>query len=738
MAFGLSTLNVVRAAACAAFLAGAVEAAFAQSTLPLDDVSINGSVTGSAETYRNFGNKDFSPYFSEGRQLYAELDLNMVTRPSAFETFQARAFALANNSDYRSLDSGLLLENAALRWERGDVELPFRVVAGDYFSFLSSRTIQRSLKGGMFEVQPALGDELTNSTLVFFGAPAADYESIDYDRNLFYGASSLFSWRDLSRVSLNVVGNAARPGSLGGQTRLDERTVSIAGVTEASMFAQTVQFEAEAAAFSGDVVDGGRVRRVHNEPGLFAAVTGSADAAPITYEFRFADYAGDFRPRGNVVDFDRRSYEFYSSIGLPEGLFLRPRLTRVLAQPSQDSELRTDVAGIGLDGIYRFRKGVGLNLDTDFFRQRDTGRGTGVDQTSDVAELNFAFLNPSPWTPSLGLFVQDFRDDMRARNDQTTLEVRPSVRFDRYYAGGYSIYAEPGWVQRRIRGSRNDERDEYGPRLFLGLYTDDGASLDAYALAVFQDQQASGVTEFNFYDAGLYFSYYFGRHGLAIEANYQRQEFDPGDTTTAIRAALRYTLFFNKPRVVSDAPPSGVALSRRDVGSNVGGGYLDFLVAGLGLSVDDLRAQAQRRGLVIPTTFDATTVWSTTAFQQIAEAQRAFAIVRGARVSKLGLVIGFAEDRGFEASRGYETVRSDVARALGAPTFVDDRGRIETTIVDDLRRGDVRRFSAWQTPKGTLRLLLRAHAGNTVRLELIQEGGAVANARRYRGAVEVP
>ena len=116
MAAGLSTLNVVRAAACAAFLAGAVGAAFAQSTLPLDDVSINGSVTGSAETYRNFGNKDFSPYFSEGRQLYAELDLNMVTRPSAFETFQARAFALANNSDYRSLDSGLLLENAALRW----------------------------------------------------------------------------------------------------------------------------------------------------------------------------------------------------------------------------------------------------------------------------------------------------------------------------------------------------------------------------------------------------------------------------------------------------------------------------------------------------------------------------------------------------------------------------------------------------------------------------------------------
>ncbi|RPJ55744.1 MAG: hypothetical protein EHM12_11630, partial [Dehalococcoidia bacterium] len=167
-------------------------ALYAEDKTPLKDWTLSMENTARYENYDFWGDPAGSPYQSLGGQFYNEMTTSFSRRFSDFESFQGRFDLLYNDSRYRSRHNGFVLERGNLTWEKGNAPAPFRTQLGDSFSFMSIRTIQRSLKGFQLELQPAFSSSERKQSLLFFtGAGTDDYRDFTPLNNLFSGGSYL-------------------------------------------------------------------------------------------------------------------------------------------------------------------------------------------------------------------------------------------------------------------------------------------------------------------------------------------------------------------------------------------------------------------------------------------------------------------------------------------------------------------------------------------------------------------
>ncbi|MDQ7010638.1 MAG: hypothetical protein Q9M29_02335, partial [Mariprofundaceae bacterium] len=201
-------------AAAALVCAPVVSAVAAHAAPDLTELSgwpawhIYGSNTYRADVYNAYGDRASSPYPFTGIQDYDELNLSLERRLSPFDRVTGQVNGLLYNaSRYRSSFQGAVPERLNIRRDKGDVLIPYRAEAGDFFAFQSYRTVQRSLKGVQVELQPHLGGRARHSIVLFSGGGSPAWRSFQLADDWSNGASWLVEHPVYGRLSANLVFN---------------------------------------------------------------------------------------------------------------------------------------------------------------------------------------------------------------------------------------------------------------------------------------------------------------------------------------------------------------------------------------------------------------------------------------------------------------------------------------------------------------------------------------------------
>ncbi|MCG8324531.1 MAG: hypothetical protein MI673_03365, partial [Thiotrichales bacterium] len=121
----------------------------------LDDWSVTGANTVRASLYDTEGLGSASPYPFEGDKYFNEFNIYLNRADSPYDKWRAEVTGVVNISDeYRAADFGVVPERLSLVRENGLSDIPYKAEFGDMFTFFSTLTLQRSLKGFQLEMHP--------------------------------------------------------------------------------------------------------------------------------------------------------------------------------------------------------------------------------------------------------------------------------------------------------------------------------------------------------------------------------------------------------------------------------------------------------------------------------------------------------------------------------------------------------------------------------------------------------
>ncbi len=246
----------------------------------------------------------------------------------------------------------MLAERLNLTWEKGDGAVPFRAEAGDYFASFSPRTIQLNLKGAQIDIQPGIGGSKTRSSaVVFSGVNQSIYRDIDYNRDMYHGASALIDDPRYGIYALNVVNNHREADVAAGLEARNQTVFGIATEHKVELAGQRLTLEAEIAHFIGDHAagDGGGTDTGEADNGYYFQLDGRGDS-PLTYNLRYENYGADYRPNGASITPDRQTIETGLGWRFTDGLQLRLRGQAFRDSLESDNPTDTSVGGVNLSG----------------------------------------------------------------------------------------------------------------------------------------------------------------------------------------------------------------------------------------------------------------------------------------------------------------------------------------------------------------------------------------------------
>ncbi|HKK15253.1 MAG TPA: hypothetical protein VJ981_01000, partial [Gammaproteobacteria bacterium] len=175
----------------------------------MDDWHFFGSNTVRGSVYDAYGPGTGSPYPFEGGMLFDEFNVYMSKQNSRYDQWRGEVFGVVNTRDrYRSSFNGLVPERLNFTRENGEGRLPYRLELGDYFSYFSFLTLQRSLKGVQFEFQPLTNNHSRRHSIIFTaGADEADWRDLTPRDNFTTGLSWLIQDEKFGSLSMNFVHN---------------------------------------------------------------------------------------------------------------------------------------------------------------------------------------------------------------------------------------------------------------------------------------------------------------------------------------------------------------------------------------------------------------------------------------------------------------------------------------------------------------------------------------------------
>ena len=673
---------------------------------------VRGSLSARAEDYGNDGDPDSAIYFAEGGQHYGEFNLNAERQASPFDRTQFRTNGLYNQSEYRSTEQDAVLEQMALRWDKGDTALPFSLQAGDYFGYLSRRTLQLGLKGMQLELQPGGRADRRHSFLLFAGDPASTYNELRSDGSLFSGASWLLSDRDRGLLGVNLVNNRDRQQlNADGSDRVQD-VASVVGATEFPVATQRFSLEGEIAGLEGD----GNGFQDESGLGFFTQLTGRSSASPLNYSARFEQYDEHFAPAGAVVTRDRRSLETRGSWQFGLGPQLRLRALGFRDGYESDDPLDTVTYGANLVGPLQLGGKRLLNFDADLFTQTVNNRSDNIDTLTRTARLDLSAPLGGQWSGRLGLFRQDIDDRTLDPGTTDTRELRLVASRDLQLFGDYGFLA-PELVLRTIEGPDSDS-DETGPGLTFGFY---GAaySLDGWYYRLEQDRSGAGASDFTTDSVGLLFSTWRGSHFLELEANYD--EFGTGGAgdTSGYRVGAQYTWFFARE-------PRRAARQAAEVGAGPGGDGArgrpvdDLLAVRPGQTLEAAQAELTARGLKPNYRQARMLVFDSPGLLPGLDQRQRYAVLHdGRRVLSTALAMDFdAVGDPVSMARQYADARALFLRRFGPPARAHEAGEFSENLAADLAAGRFLRLIEWHTGAGTLRFGIPRRPDGLVRMEL--------------------
>ncbi len=688
----------------------------AQETQWLQDWSITVDNTARYEHYDYWGNPSGSPYQDTGGQFYNELATGFSRRYSPYEFIQGRADLLYNDSGYRSRYTGFVLERCNLTWEKGDRGVPFRNQLGDTFSFISTRTIQRSLKGIQLEFQPTFASmDGKNSFLLFSGAGADDYKDYTPRDNLFSGASWLMEHPRWGNYAVNIVHNhSARDESNEYSTR-NQITTGVTGEKKWALGKQEMTVEGEVNFFTGDYIDfmDNTVKENASGMGYFGQLRGKT-GTPFTYRLRYENYGKNYKPKGALVNQDYEACEAHGAWRFTQGLNLRGRLQRFTDGVSSGNPTETNVAGVALTGPLGFFHPA-LTTNFDAFCQTTEDHDKTID--TDIQSLNLSLGMPvRSWATRLALIGRRLENYAVANSrSQHTIEVSLSGAHAIALAS-FKGSITPGLVFQHLQGNQTDG-DVYGGSLGLQLAREHHYFGLNYNLLL-KKAYAAGTRDDFINTLSANYRLVYGAHTLGLEMDYTDRDPTSADATEAYRVGAFYTFHFEKPAGKTVASVFRPLFTRQEEAASPQQPALmpsKIIGEDLATVMRQLDTQGLTGGIMQP----GLVVYEAHILDEIDERQRFGLLTDETIVNGTVLVIDFDNVGNQQTvAQTFGRVQAAILKRLGPPTDTYDQGEFSPDFINDLNTGKFARITEWKTKDGIIRFGIPQRLDKQVRMEL--------------------
>lgn len=699
---------------------------------------VSGSNSARSEYYNTEGDLSGSPYAFEGAQGFNEFNLNFANRFSSYREFKGQVYGVANNSDYRFPDTGLQAERINLLYENGEAGTPYRLEGGDVYSYLSYRTIQRSLKGAQLDMQPRFDASGRKHSFLFFsGANQNRWNDFDFAADNSSGLSWLVEDGSLGSLSLNLVYNDAKA-----QTPFDldrEQWISsIAADTNFNLGSHNLNLEGELVYFDGDYEGDFSAEDGQNQSdlGAFAELVGNA-YQQLDYRLRFEQYGRHFRPNAAVVVSDRRSGEAHVGWQFSTGIKLRGRLQRYEDRWDSINPLDTDVVGIDLSGSLAFLGLLQSNGRLRAYRQTSSDEFGEVDRNDNVLDFNLT----TPIGEQLNLIgdlslrdqQSDIDESLDAKTTELGVSLNRSFQFDDLRGA-----VTAGLQFRDIDGGIREGR-EVTPRLALSL------SGGAHTLRLSydhldQNRRFSAGPDVETATAALHYDLRWKNHEFGLEANYFDRDIDDGLDTLASRLSLYWTWYFDQKSTATLAGVGGVRLSpangldsRLRVASPA---LLEQLAPGQWL--DQLTAAMVDADVPTPVINSQNLVYELPVLERVDQRQRLAVSYQSQLVDRVALIVDLERDGSPRAvGELYERILEDLIKQYGRPQRNYAVGEFGPGLSADLNSDRFQRIVEWDSYFGVIRYGIPRRMDGAVRIEIQHMGQQLAMSDTFWSVEEV-
>jgi hypothetical protein len=693
-------------------LAVAAPAAFAQQEEPI--VTVTGSNTARIERYGTSGDAAFTPYPTTGTTGFDAftVEANWITK---YVKWKANVDAVVNDSTYRSTERGFVPERLAVAHENGDVAIPYRVEAGDFYGFTTNRTLQRPLKGGSLDLQP--GETGRQSILLFAGAFASNWRDVHWHEDNSMGLSWLCTFNPTKNplnASVNLLRNERSP-TVNGVT--DRRTQQVATVNLNGDFSKETpqpwlkgwSWEAEASRLRGDhedLGDGGRDKR---DSGYFAQVLKGQEKGTYDAKVRLERYGMDFRPFGGSVIPDRRSGEAYLGwTTLGDGVHFEARAQDWRDNAESGNPLDTRTFGAKTYGTL---SASGLTIYADVFRQTVERRDASVDQTTLSATGSVKFPVMS-WAGELGFVLQKLDDALQPQASPRTHELSFTLTKEMMVAGGWKMTLTPGVVWRNVTNTPAGHRDLRGS-LSLEMKRDDKQVFRLMANR--EGQDPTGAPDVATINLGLEYRHRIGQHEFGVDYVAFERKPEGTQNTRAYRAGLQWTYYLDKPPpMYSFGAPIALAAPAAAFARDLG-----VLTLPLGIDVDAALARIADAGFGAAARQPSSFVYETRVMPDVEGRQRLVVTHEAGRVERVAVIVSLAPGSApSDAGRAYDAVMRAMIQQFGRPSATREEGTFGPGFANDLAMGRLARVAEWRLADGVLRVGIPRRLDGVARVEI--------------------
>lgn len=693
--------------------------------LGANDWSISATNTLRHDNYHNDGARAASPYFtSGGGKTYNEFYIDFSREFNPWKKASGQFYGVISDSEYRHTDEGFVPERFNVSFENGETKIPYRVEVGDYYSYLTYRTIQTSLKGATIELQPQSSKPGRYHSLMFFtGAAQPFYRDLDYADNYNTGASWLVEDPTLGRVSFNLLHNHTDGDSLGTVGLLDGSYYigSVAIEKPFTVGKWRLNFEGEAAQFYGD--DGNTaLTRDNHSPGYFAQLSGRGlDNQPFDYRLRFEQYGQHFVPSNTVIIPNRQSVEGHIGWRLKSGLQLRARYQHYSDGYESANEQDTELIGANLSGQFIENLADDINGRIDVYQQSITDDFRTIDQETHNLTFNFNKPIAYGYIGQFDGFFQYLNDKTIVNGDLVTRQLSFSVNKG-FNIGTINGFITPGLVAREFDGRGNNIFDslELHPTLALNINKDNHRLSANYGL-LNQNRRTTGLADISTQTVSFDYVYTMGIHEFGLNADFFDQDVNLGTDTEARRVGLYWTVRLNKPAGTSEL---NLAESSKSL---IGSSYNDLLSADLGLLTKIVpgsrmlitESRLEEAGISGGTSFPRAKTYEISLINNIIQRQRLVLDHHKGKLNRSALLIDFDDiGSGFSMQEVFADVRDKLVKAYGNPSNVFEKGRFSNNVMNDINTGRLIRIMEWDTPDGVIRFGIPRRLDGIVRMEV--------------------
>lgn len=702
----------------------------------LDPWHLTGDNSIRFDNYETTGYEPDSQFPYKSTQVYSEHRFGMDRNFSEYETFSGSFAGLLNNSDYRATDEGWIFEDVRLKWQKGDAAVPFRLNLGDYQESLSYRTLQQSLKGLDFEFQPQMqlgGRTVQQSLKVFSGMSQQDWRDIEFNRNLYSGASWLADFESLGTTTFNVVHNYRDNEPRQNIGQREQVVWSAAYENDIHVLWQELDVETEFAQSAGDYDSSASPTGVEDDKsdaGVYFQVDGK-NQTPLSYGFRFEDYGEHFRPHGAVIAPNRRTLSWNAAWALTPALQLGARLQHFKDRQHSENAQSTDLYGLSLAGPVENPWLENLNIYGDIFREsvEDGDRLTNLRTYSYIWDMSANVYEE--WTGHFQFNARNL-DEEAYPYEMIPREYRADVGHPLQFAGWAGNF-QLGIVLRNISGI--SPSDEFGSTHALsmrrGIQT-----IDLNTEMLFEDGHSVLSQNVANFTGNAAYRINYGAHRFSLEFEARNRNPKVVESTQDYRFGFSYGFSFDKPASVSVTDFSWKdGYSRPDTVTesvqleDMAGAWTVFGKLQPGLSREEAVALLKSTGIVNGVERKNLIVYEVKFFDRRTEPQKLLLEFEGDKLIRSAIRLDFIG--GADVPRiqeAYHEIMDDLLNAYGQPSSAVTEGDFSASFADDIASAKLIRTQDWQDGSSSVRFGFPGRLDKRVTLE-IQRAPSFASAR---------